>query len=436
MTLLATTNSFFYSIDATTIILGVLAILAALISLYSSVLESKDKRKHFLGLNVKSIKLIAAYCSFVLTLLTLIMQDKHESDNKIAEDAKEHAANLAQHGRDSIQRNNLDTTLKYINLTLSGQKTTLDSTKNILNRQRSQLSLELATLDKQKQSLDSNTKIIKSQNLIAKGVKNSVSLTQKTLDSVLEVYAAEKANSNNLLQLTTAVNFGVMGTIRFYTINEDKLWKPGTNPDGLIYHKMTNINPFLDNYIKPVGNSEQHYLRLFFNNMSPNGFDHQFFLSYQLPSKNGDIVFEKPPTIDPRNFDGLQIPFDITYNARQHYFEWEAGFNSYGILSNSGGIENLNILINHSTAYIVFKYKGDKDFDVEGYSGKQHVTIGRIDMNLTTIGYGNMGQNQIALTPANSKKITDKNEIKRLAKEDIPDSELWRYLVFQIEMRK
>jgi hypothetical protein len=421
-------------LSTTTIILGVLAILSALLSLYLSILEGRDKRKKIMGFGIKQIKQVAAYFSFLLTILTLIVQDKHESDNKLTELKKDHVTDSAQHVRDSTQRNNLDTTLHRIDITIGKQAATLDSASNILKRQRTQLALQQSALYKQQQSLDSNTKIISRENAIFFGVNNSISLNQRTLDSVLKVYEQEKRNDNNLQQLTNGINFGVSATIRFYTDEENKLWKPGNVPEGLIYHLMDNLDPFFESHIKPLGKNDLSDLRVFFNQFSPSFFERQFSLAYQLQGKSGTITFDKIPATDPSNFNAMQMAFDLGYTPKQHEFNVQGGFNSGLIALNEGHIENFNALVGHSNAYIIIKYRGRQHFELEGYNGKQSIKITRFEVDLTNLVYGNLGQNQIRLNSVNCHKINDKKEISRLVGNNITDDELWRYQVFQVEI--
>ncbi|WP_454803178.1 hypothetical protein [Mucilaginibacter phyllosphaerae] len=426
----------FSGLDSYTITLGICALLSALISLYTSVLESRDKRRKIFGQNIKTVKLVTSYCSFILTLLTLVAQNKHESDSKLSEIRKDQAADSVQHLRDSVQRDNLDTTLTRIDITIAKQKAALDSASSILNRQRTQLALSQAALRKQQQSLDSNTKIIAQEKAIFFGVNNNIALNQRTLDSVLKVYEQGKRNDNNLQQLTSAVNFGVGATLRIHTQNEDKLWKPGSILEGTIYHQMDNLDPFLENNIKPMSSNEKSDLRVFFNNLSPSFLDHQFFLNYELSAKKGQIIFEKPVTLDPQNFNALQVPFDIKYFPKEHVFQMQCGFNSANLLSNSGGIANFNVLVGHSKAYIIFKYRGRQHFELEGYAGRQKVLIDRFDIELNILTYGNIGQNQIRLTSLNRRVIINKNDIIKIVQPPVDEKELWRYQVIQIDINK
>jgi hypothetical protein len=433
MTLSASSFFLFSNLDGTTIILGALAIVTAIISTYTSILESKDKRKHFLGMNVKDVKRIAAYCSFILTILTLIVQDKHDSDTKLEAVAKERKA-------DSIQRKNLDTTLISIGKTLAAQHVALDSTDTILNRQKSQLAYQVTMLRKQQQALDSNTKIISREGSIYSGVQNSIGLMHNTLDSEIQALAVERRTDTSVQSLKFPMlnNFGLVCTIRFYTKGETELWKPGANLSGVIYHYMTDIRPFLNNNVKGMDFNEQRPLRVFFNNMVSNAMDRQFLVNYQIGGHPGEVAYDQQFGYDYTSFDGITIPYEISYNPQEHYFASDGDYGCGGIKSNKGNIESFNALINHAKLYIKFRYTGPKNFDLPGYNNKhQVVTVDHVSIaDMKAIKYGSALQYKIDLNKNNAQQITDKKIIKMLWNEDIDDKELWRYCVVQISLNK
>ncbi|WP_259065848.1 hypothetical protein HDF24_03165 [Mucilaginibacter sp. X4EP1] len=426
----------FSNLDATTVILGILAILTALLSLYTGILESKDKRKHLLGMDVKAIKNVAAYCSFILTILTLIVQDKHDSDTKLEAAAKERKADSVQRRSDSIQRVNLATTIKYLDTTITQQKATLKSTDTIINRQKSQLQFQQNTLIAQRMAFDSTAKVIRRENFIAGKVENTLMVSQKSLDSLSTVMAQGKRTGEQLDQVNVPVAFMYFGKMRFYTKNEQLLWKPGFLLDGKIYNKMDDLGAYIDHNIKEVRGNEQYKMRLFFNSIAPSAVESSSYLTYTIGGSKGSVTFPKPPITDPKTFAANGVLFDISYDSRQHSFEEEFGGNSLLAIDNPGQIEDFRKLVGHAVVFIKLRYAGNKDFDLQGYNSRQLVSIERLDVSLALLRYGATGQYQIALNNGNTHRIEDPKQIRDLVKENIPDDELWRYVVMQVDLNK
>jgi uncharacterized protein YlxW (UPF0749 family) len=115
---LCSTHSFWSTLDVSTILLGTIAILTALLSWRLGIIELRDKRRKILGLKASDWKKYALFIALVLAIATVMVQTQNQVQEKIESIEKGQK-------QDSIQRSNVNRTLRAIEKTLELQKVTL-----------------------------------------------------------------------------------------------------------------------------------------------------------------------------------------------------------------------------------------------------------------------------------------------------------------------
>jgi hypothetical protein len=413
---------FIKNLSWTTIALASISIIAAVTTFILTKLSFRDKRRKFLGLRAKGLKVIAAYSTLFLAFLTLIVQNTQQYN--------EHESRIAKERRlDSIQRVNLEMTLTAIKKTLNTQERTQDSTNSILSRQKQELDNQIEILGHEKVAIKKYTEILERQYSINKNVITSLDIASKNLKAqeegkkVLDKTSDEVTNLNYPIARTISIK----AKFRIYVKGFNAIFHSSGSETSVLIPK----GYFYRNFVKEkLGKLSAEKIRLFerfFSSLTSLPIGSSMYLDSEISRvKYEDFSFGVA-------YAGLSPGLDdLYYNPAEEYFEGTKIFFNGNVISNSNDVNNFKPFIDKSNLYLRTDYCCDKKYSFTINGKKQDIIIVKILIPEVLDVYYGTGNQSLLKTKYSLLGADEKGLIAKQAWGLDKPEESWKFDIIKI----